>query len=220
MREGTLLAMRANRTAKHAQSRGKPWICEQPRWRAEGTSMRMLDEFQELEAMDGVRYHTFDQCMFDASFEKKTDLMPNIEDDIMIHLQKTCDHEKQWWIIPWSAETHFSSHPPLKGKQMAIPAEQWQVEMQRRSEPEGKYLTRSTASYPLKLNAAIAGCLRDACRRTLQKSKKDVTPTGGSTMIEPDTQVTMSGPLTGEHHKDEIDDANSLRNVHKWISPR
>eukprot|EP00435_Cladocopium_sp_Y103_P045514 s2395_g13.t1 len=93
VREGTLLARRARSTAERAQSNGKPWILEQPHWREDGTSMFMLDEFKQLAELDDVAFHTFDQCEYGCDFEKTTDLLSNIQDDIMEPFHRRCTHD-------------------------------------------------------------------------------------------------------------------------------
>ena len=74
--------------------------------------MFMLDEFQELSKQEGVEFHTFDQCEYGADFEKKTDLMSNIDQDLMSPFRNLCTHHKQWWVIPWCGRKSYGSHPP------------------------------------------------------------------------------------------------------------
>eukprot|EP00435_Cladocopium_sp_Y103_P033053 s1409_g8.t1 len=229
VKEGTLLARRANTTACRASQNNKPWILEQPHWRKEqeSTSMFMLDEFLELAKQEGVEFHTFDQCTFGADFEKKTDLMSNIDRDVMAPFSATCTHEKIWWVVPWSGEEVHASHPPLRGKQKAIPFWEWREDMLRHREPYGDFLTRGTAAYPDKMNEQLALCLKAACERRAgdrsglvsgnPRSHTLRTSSGGESL---DPQLQMSEPLTGRKEVEEVDEHNSLRNVHRWISPR
>lgn len=219
VKEGTLLARRARSSAISAHSKNKPWIFEQPHWRPGGTSMYMLDEFVELAAKVGVQVYTFDQCEFGAEFEKKTDLMSNIEQDIMQPFTSCCTHEKRWWVIPWCCEEILSSHPPLRGRQMAIPWEDWQEDMLRAAEPKGDYLTRTTAAYPSAMNEQLVKCLKLACERRAASTQKKRKKTPDQHEHH-DAQVTMLEPLTGLKSIEEDEDNNGLRNVHKWISPR
>eukprot|EP00435_Cladocopium_sp_Y103_P067260 s724_g29.t1 len=158
---------------KKANDDNKPWILEQPHWRKEqeGTSMFMLDEFLELAKQDGVEFHTFDQCTFGADFEKKTDLMSNIDRDVMAPFSATCTHEKIWCVVPWSGKEVFACHPPLRGKQKAIPWWEWRKDMLRNREPYGDFLTRGTAAYPDKMNEQLALVLKAACVKNREKAR-------------------------------------------------
>jgi len=221
VKEGTLLALRANKTARHAQSSSKPWLLEQPHWREGATSMFMLDEFQELMEQDGVYVHTFDQCRYQVEFEKKTDLMTNIEE--MPEFEAKCDHPKRTWVIPWSGERSFSSHPPLRGRQLAIPEEQWSEDMLEWREPDGDFLTRRTAAYSAAMNKQLAITLKRACISATAKMGLSVKSLDGSLVkqVNPmDTSVKFAEPLHGQKHPEITDEKNGLRNVHKWITPR
>ena len=226
VRQGTLLARRAHATAAQANRAGKPWIFEQPHWRENGTSMFMLDELVQLANEDGVAFHTMDQCEFGSEFEKKTDLLSNVDDDIMAPLRATCSHEKTRWVVPWSGEETFSSHPPLRGRQKAIPFCNWNKSMLQPYEPRGEFLTRATAAYPDDMNKQLAKCIFNACERHAaqmclsgfsvdKQQREDAQEVGG----EPPA-VNMSEPLTGEVAVEMVSENNGLRNIHKWISPR
>lgn len=211
VKEGTLLPLRANKTARHAHYASKPWILEQPHWREEATSMFMLDEFQELMEQDGVYVHTFDQCRYQVEFEKKTDLLTNIEE--MPDFEVKCNHPKMTWVIPWSGEKSFSSHLPLRGRQLGILIEQWSEDMMRWREPDGDFLTRRTAAYSAAMNKQLAITLKRACMSATAKMGSSVKSLDGSLVkqVNPmDTSVKFAEP----------DERNGLRNVHKWITPR
>lgn len=168
---------------------------------------------------DGVKFHTFDQCELGAEFEKKTDVMSNIDDDIMAPFQRSCTHHKMWWVVPWSGRQVYSSHPPLRGRQKAIPFWEWRHDMLREREPPGEYLTRGTAAYPKKMNESLVNALVEACKRRKQASCPRVEVSDDPPVdIEP--RVNMMEPLKGAVDHSEEDEANSLRNIHKWITPR
>eukprot|EP00435_Cladocopium_sp_Y103_P060722 s646_g22.t1 len=224
VKEGTLLARRAHKAAERAQLNRKPWILEQPHWRQDGTSMFMLDEFIQLSDQEGVEFYTFDQCEFGCEFEKTTDLLSNVEEDIMKPFSQRCSHAEQWWIVPWSAEEIYSKHPPLRGKQRAIPWEEWNRTMLRDREPQGQYLTRSTAAYPMRMNQQLALCLLRACERA-SKADADVEEDNQKHRLSDcvdrvDPAVNMAEPLAGRQSREEVNDTNSLRNVHKWVTPK
>ena len=144
-REGNILALRGHKAATRAHADNKPWLLEQPHEREGQTSMFKLDEYKTLIATEGVHRYTFAQCRFGAPAEKLTDLLGNIEglDEFTV----LCNHPKQWWRVPWSGKWIFASHPPLKGRQRAIPAASWRPSMRRLREPHGEYLTRQAAAY-------------------------------------------------------------------------
>ena len=224
VREGTLLSRRAHSTASRAQLHEKPWILEQPHWRPGGTSMFMLDEFVQLAGQDDVNFHTFDQCEYSCEFQKTTDLLSNIQADIMAPFSKRCSHEKKWWTIPWSGKTSYSSHPPLKGRQKAVLSDEWDASMLRDKEPWGDFLTRSTAAYPAMMNQQLAKCIRAACDRTATaKRNRQQQAAECSDHLRVgalDPKITQAEPLKGECVRPEVSDMNSLRNIHKSINSR
>jgi hypothetical protein len=108
---------------------------------------------------------------------------------------------------------------------MAIPKDEWNPGMLRKAEPTGQFLTRSTAAYPADMNWQLAKCLREACERAFMKKQKKVrsVPTDQQAIDSADAldpKVKLAEPLSGQRQKDEVDERYSLRNVHKWISPR
>ena len=209
---GTLLSKRAHDTATHAQLEDKPWVLEQPHWREGSTSMFTLDEFQDLLQQEGVRIFTLAQCRYGADVEKLTDLMSNRD---LSHLELRCNHPSVWWRIPWNGEWYFGPHAPLRGKQKAVKAEEWNESMLRQSEPNGPYLTRAYAAYPKELNQALA----DAITSASQAKRKPVVlkPTESFGNIE--TGFVMVDQLRPQQHKKEMpSDLWSLRNVYKSIN--
>ena len=107
------------------------------------------NEFQQLLQENGVRIFTFAQCRFGSDAEKLTDLMSNQDLD---HMVLTCNHEPQIWIVPWNGRRYFLPHAPLRGRQRAIKARDWNSSMLRQYEPTGPYVTKAHAAYPAQLN--------------------------------------------------------------------
>ena len=73
-----------------------------------------------------------------------------------------CKHSKRWWRLPSTGAWRFAAHPPLKGKEAYVPAEQWRPDMllsdgarlaKFRHMP---YLTKAAAAYPGGLNEYFA----------------------------------------------------------------
>ena len=218
VKEGTLLACRGAKVASFAHRRNKPWIIEQPHWRPGNTSMYMLDEYMDLSLMDGVAFHTFDQCMFGVEFEKKTDLLSNI--DHMECFECLCSHPRQMWVIPWNGERCYSSHPPLKGKQIGIPESLWSPSMLKNQEPEGDFLTRKTAAYTSQMNKQLAEVLFKACSNMTGHHARANFSEPTDQNFAADVKVVQSNPLHGTVPEPLPDDENSLRNVHRWVTPR
>ena len=212
--EGNVRAIRAESTASYAHSSGGWWIVEQPHGRPGKTSMWKLDEFQQLRAEEDVFLYTFDQCRFGCMAEKKTDFLSNIPG--MDEFTCLCNHEPQTWVVPWSGEVIIAPHPPLRGKQWAIPEAEWSPSMLRDAEPQGDYITRARAAYPEELNRAIAKAL---CRR-----RKTASASHESTQVQQSlepTKVKKLIPLRGKEEPDKQPDArNSLRDVYKWVTDR
>ena len=165
VRLGTLLATRAAEAATELHSLNKPFIVEQPQWKDDGKSNSMfnLDEYQDLLALEGVTTCDLDQCMFEAKTTKPTTLM--VYDVDTNELTKSCTHEKTMWIKPSTGERNWSAHPPLVGKEMYIPWNQWDKSMLMRPWEAAKkykhepYLTSAAQAYPGALNAKLAEIL-------------------------------------------------------------
>ena len=221
VRVGNVLAIRSSRVCKRSHLSKKPWILEQPHHRiSQGkTSMFNLDEFVELMGLDGVYKYTFDQCMFGAMWEKATDLLSNIPGLVQFELR--CNHHKRSWTIPWSGEVVWAAHPPLKGRQLAIPSEEWGPHLLTKFEPKGEYLTRKAAAYPSALNQALADALAAAMSKSVtivpklgegeDDNDQDVHMHEGD-----DRKVVFTLPLKGPKlNEEKIDDKYSLRNIHK-----
>lgn len=226
VRVGNVLAIRSSRVCKRSHLSKKPWILEQPHHRVNQgkTSMFNLDEFQELMELDGVYKYTLDQCRFGALWEKSIDLLSNIPGQDQFNVR--CNHPKRSWTIPWSGEVIWASHPPLKGRQLAIPSEEWGPHMRQGQEPRGEYLTRGAAAYPSALNRALATSLAAAIRalKTVPSNVKDGSVHADQVGVHQDycaPKPVPSLPLRGSKHMLETtDDKYSLRNVHKSLSDR
>lgn len=215
VKTGTLLAKRACDTATHAHEQDKPWVLEQPHWREDSTSMFTLDEFQQLQQRDGVKIYTLAQCRYGADVEKLTDLMSNRD---LSELELQCNHPHIWWRIPWSGEWHYGPHPPLRGKQKAIKAEDWNESMLRYSEPDGPYLTRSYAAYPRELNEALAKAITNSIQ---QRKANRIVPGPVKAEGSIETGFVRLDQLRPQQHKKEMpSDSWSLRNVRKSINGR
>lgn len=214
MKQGTVLALRAAEVATHAQERNKWWMVEQPHHREGKPSMWLLDEFVWLIAQPGVYILTFSQCKFGCRAQKDTDLLTNIPN--LEHLAVLCDYPCRTWVIPWSGKRVWAPHPPLRGRQWAIPVEDWDPSMLEPREPKGDYITRSMAAYPAELNKVLA--------EALSKPKRcEVSHAQRSTIGEADYDVGILRlvPMKGQQdEKKKDDETNSFRNIHKWVNSK
>eukprot|EP00435_Cladocopium_sp_Y103_P021519 s4006_g5.t1 len=216
VQEGNVLALRAHSTASQATQCRKPWILEQPHEREGKPSMFKLEEYRELEKEQGVQRATFDQCRFGCEFEKKTDLLANFELGPEFH--QLCNHPPKWWRVPWSGEWVWASHPPLRGKQVAVEAHMWNPGMLRTMEPQGDYITRRAAAYPADLNRALAralaGAVKAAARtevpKSIAKPKFNVDP-------KPVRALQFG---KSQNVETQVDDRHSLRNVRNWVNDK
>ena len=150
---GNILSDRAVEAVHWFAVRSKPWGVEQPARRVGKPSMFRLPKFQQLAKIRGASFKTFAQCHFGCKFQKLTEILGSLD---LSSWPEKCDHPAKDWVIPWSGEKHHGPHPPLRGRQMAIPFDQWNPTMLRSREPAGPFLTKSTAHYPEALNEAIA----------------------------------------------------------------
>ena len=144
VKAGNVLADRAAECMKWFADRHDPWGVEQPARREGKPSMFNLEKFQQLAAYEGVSFTKFSQCRFGAKFNKATEILGNLD---LENWPRECNHPSRTWVIPWSGVKHYGPHPPLKGRQMAIPIEQWDKRMLRKFEPYGPFLTKEIAHY-------------------------------------------------------------------------
>ena len=147
---GTLLAPRALHAAAILDLRDRPWIAETPQTVPGQPSVYKLPEWRTMSESPWVHQTDLDQCQFGADCTKPTSLMGgNI---VLTDMAAKCQHPKTQWRIPWSGEIYEAAHPRLRGRQKAIPIDQWRMEMLRNSEPSGPWLTTEAAHYPAQLN--------------------------------------------------------------------
>ncbi len=193
---GNILADRAAEALHWFAINNKPWAVEQPARRERRPSMLNLPKFTYLAGLKGATVTKFAQCMFGQKFEKETEILGNLD---LSSWPKKCNHPVRDWIIPWSGERVRSPHPPLKGKQLAIPVDEWDPSMLRWYEPFGPFLTKSTAHYPGDLNEAIARAivaksdqLADSSNLTPVSTRKRSFPDGFATFEGDSSDVNLS----------------------------
>ena len=167
---GNILADRTAVCMDWFNSNHKPWIVEQPAPREGQPSMVNLPKFRSLRSSPGVNEHIFSQCKLGQKFRKDTIVLGRVSFE---KWPGTCDHPSKEWIIPWNGKKHWGPHPPLRGKQLAIPIEQWDRSMLRRYEPKGEFLTKATAHYPALLNRIIAATIALAPREDLGRTPRE-----------------------------------------------
>lgn len=156
---GNILSDRTAEAVHWFAIRSKPWGIEQPARREGRPSMLRLPKFQQLAKMPNASIKTFAQCRFGCTFQKLTEILGNLD---LSSWPGACDHPVKDWVIPWSGERLRGPHPPLRGRQLVIPLEQWNSNMLRSKEPKGPFLTKATAHYPEGLNRAIAKAFSSA----------------------------------------------------------
>ena len=139
-----------------------PWLFENPGIRPNKPSIYMLDETRALNRFEDSWDWEFPQCQAGAAAHKLTCCRNNLPKTSFCSIKPVCDHPTRWWRIPWSGEWIHGPHPPLRGKQWAIPAEDWKPWMLTPFEPRGEYITREMASYPPQLNSVLADSLCEA----------------------------------------------------------
>ena len=115
-------------------------------------SVFKLPEWKELTTLSKSTAIVLDQCRFGARAKKPTALLANracIEDMALL-----CDHPRRRWTIPWNGDTYSAPHAILRGRQWAIPYEDWRPHMMRRTPPSVKlpYITGAAAHYPKSLD--------------------------------------------------------------------
>ena len=105
-----------------------------------------------MKTVTGAIFNKFPQCKFGSVFQKYTEILATFE---LAEFNSECKCTHRWWTIPWSGENSFGPHPPLKGRQIAVPSETWDESMLS-SEPSGPCLTRATAHYSSQMNKRLA----------------------------------------------------------------
>ncbi|CAK9014935.1 unnamed protein product [Durusdinium trenchii] len=123
-------------------------------------SMYKLDEFEALLKQPAVEFQDIVQCQYGATTTKPTTLMLN--NIVGWKWRHECEHPKQIWIKPSTGERVRSSHPPLKGKEWFILAEDWDKSLLmspqqiRARDKQLPYLTKAAQAYPANLNKEFA----------------------------------------------------------------
>ena len=154
VRIGTACALRAVSAARAAHKMKIPFLVETAALRVGHPNVFKLPEAREfMQAHGDVMTTTFVQCPFGARTAKPTCVMHNF---LLPELAHTCKHEPQWWTVPWSGISFFQAHPPLEGKQWAVPSSSWSSSMLRSCEPQGPFISRSSALYSMGLNLMFA----------------------------------------------------------------
>ena len=164
-----LLADRTAVCLEHFNAARKPWLLEHPAPRQDSPSMISLPKFQKLKNSEGVESHMFSQCKLGQKFRKDTFLMGRVSFEKWPGL---CDHPSKEWIVPWNGHRSWGPHPPLRGKQCAIPANEWNPTMIRKYEPHGPYLTKETAHYPGLMNRMLAATIALAPKGNLGETER------------------------------------------------
>ena len=170
---GNILADRAAEAAEWFADNSKPWAVEQPARREGKPSMFKLPRFVQLANRRQACFTKFSQCRFGQKFKKDTELLGNLE---LSEWPKECNHPSIEWIVPWNGKIYFGPHPPLKGRQMAIPIGEWDRSMLRSREPGGPFLTKETAHYPGELNRALASAFVHTKIHTVEDKLTDKQP--------------------------------------------
>ena len=132
--------------------------------------------------------------MYGAQHTKETELRGNAE---LCPRHTVCQHPKRWWRQPPSGKWHYGSHPPLRGKILAVPAEEWTDALfSLRETPDMEFLTRATAAYPWGFNVALAESLvraaldgrraasaQDAARTAVKRSRSPTRGPRGNSLV-------------------------------------
>ena len=183
----------------------KPVILEQPLRpdNSDGISMLDLPEFKRLLALEGVRHVRLAQCNYGASSEKPTSLVHfkvGLADAVA-----ECQHPKRWWRLPSSGAWKMAAHPPLKGKEAYIPADQWRPAMLLSEDAKGAkfrfapYLTKAAASYPGGLNDYLAGKLNGAHSCAAPRTATWKLAGKWKNVLVRETSEEQTGGIDGSH---------------------
>lgn len=152
---GNTLALIAATSMMIMLNKGWPSGYETPARRKGKPSVFKLPEIMLMIEKYSLEVFLFPQCQLGAKAEKLTEVIASFDLSL---LSPVCNHVKSWWTVPFSGRCYFSAHPPLCGKQWAIPAEHWRKEMLG-TEPTGDFITRELAAYPPLMNKLLAATL-------------------------------------------------------------
>lgn len=208
VRIGTLIAVRCARAARTMHAKGLPWTWETPDPRPGKPSVFVLPEVQALDELPGVSTISFPQCEFGARAMKMTALKGSAR---LEGMPTACSHPKRWWRVPWSGAWKFGSHSPLRGRQWAVPAEEWTPRMLTRREPPGPYITREAAAYPGQLNLKLATSLIAAARAARSQRASSLAPAVGADPPEAPSDYLSPKVHFSERLRGEGPNAKELR---------
>ena len=156
---GTLLAVRTAEALLIQLELMIPFVFETTGFREGMPHLTLLPEWLPIVNHPKVELFNFDQCTAGAKGIKSTLLVLFLieRDRIPTHIQLgKCNHATRWWTVPWSGRAYQAPHPTIRGKQWAIPSEDWRPSMRQWSEPHGPYITREMAAYPSDMNRVLA----------------------------------------------------------------
>ena len=110
----------------------------------------ILDQDSRISIIRGV------QCPYGALSPKPSEMLGTMA---LRDWVRECPHPAQAWRVPWSGKRHLQPHPPLRGRQRAIPEADWCKSMLRRRMPGGPWLTQESENYPPDFNNYLAKSL-------------------------------------------------------------
>ena len=178
----TLIAIRCVIVAMSLYKQGKPFAIENPApWAKNQPSMFNLDEFIKLASLPGVRFTVFVQCPTGSYSMKPTGVLHYLLDLPRHWFPLRCPHPKQWFRFV-DGRWRFCSHPPLLGKQIAVPAAQWTPNL---STCADGFVSHKAARYTSELNRRLAAVMKRGVqksyhghlRKRLHAVKNSVVPT-------------------------------------------
>eukprot|EP00439_Symbiodinium_sp_Y106_P032273 s1476_g3.t2 len=158
VREHNWFAAQTAKTAQLFHQLGLLFGIENPARREGVPFLFELEEIKALQSLRGVKFKRFPQCAFGSPFQKYTEILGSLNLDSWA---SECTCKPQWSAIPWSGEAFHTPHPPLKGRQLAVPWNEWSPGMLRQAEPGGSYLTKDLASSTeVKKRTSLDSCKR------------------------------------------------------------
>ena len=150
---GTCLALRGAELAEVASKHNQPWIAETPAVKEGKPSVTKLPQWITIRDREDTTRLEIVQCELGAPTKKATELWGTAS---LQGMPTACSHDKRWWTTPWNGMYNFAAHPQLRGKQWQIQSELWEVDMLRYYEPNGPYISQSSANYPILMNVELA----------------------------------------------------------------
>ena len=169
VRLDTLLAINTANILLECISKKVPFIMEFPLPSDGVCSVCDLDEYKHIINNASVIWAEIDQCRWGAYSVKPTVLLMHLVDppefatksqtavrSLSQHFVVTgrCNHAPRDWRYPSGRILH-ARHPPLKGFERAVPAEEPDLD----TEAAKKYITSAAAAYPAAMNQWTAEAL-------------------------------------------------------------